>query len=283
MRKDKTEGVSEKDMDTVIAIHNNMNENTWQQVVEWEKLVNDPSKAEPGRESKLLKFCGRPDELSPKARLKVLFGHPAPFDRHDWTIDRGGKEVRYIIDYYHDESAVQMDKTPKNMTDAQSMQSIKVDVRPALDSPASIFARLVLMPYMQIKGTTKYNPPPFFAPKVMLKAEEGKVQRINQDWAEIAKKCAAKKDALAVCQSEEACRAASVALQVCTASVVCPSVAAAFVECTTGGDGGKKQEVDMKKAAAAFSAVVQCLELFEIDSLKMIGKDSSEIVKKETK
>ena len=23
-----------------------------------------------------------------------------PFDRHDWTVDRCGKEVRYIIDYY---------------------------------------------------------------------------------------------------------------------------------------------------------------------------------------
>jgi cytochrome c heme-lyase len=118
--------VAERDMDTVIAIHNNMNENTWNQVLEWEKIINDPSKAEPGRESKLLKFCGRPDEYSPKARLKMLFGHPAPFDRHDWTIDRGGKEVRYIIDYYHDESAVQKDKTPQHMTDPKAMQSIKV-------------------------------------------------------------------------------------------------------------------------------------------------------------
>jgi cytochrome c heme-lyase len=126
VRKNKTEGVAERDMDTVIAIHNNMNENTWNQVLEWEKIINDPSKAEPGRESKLLKFCGRPDEYSPKARLKMLFGHPAPFDRHDWTIDRGGKEVRYIIDYYHDESAVQKDKTPQHMTDPKAMQSIKV-------------------------------------------------------------------------------------------------------------------------------------------------------------
>lgn len=23
-----------------------------------------------------------------------------PFDRHDWYVDRCGKEVRYIIDYY---------------------------------------------------------------------------------------------------------------------------------------------------------------------------------------
>lgn len=275
VRKDKTEGVSEQDMETVIAIHNNMNENTWNQVVEWEKLVNDPSKAEPGRESKLLKFCGRPDELSPKARLKVLFGHPAPFDRHDWTIDRGGKEVRYIIDYYHDESAVQRDKTPQHMKDAASMQSIKVDVRPALDSPASILARMVLMPWRRLQGETGYNPPPFFAPKVMLQAEESKLERIKQDWRDIATKCLPKKEALAACTSEEACRAASVALQACTASVVCPSVAADFQTCTSlAASESASKEADLRKAGAAYSALVQCLELFEIDSLKAMGKES---------
>eukprot|EP01032_Pedospumella_encystans_P014549 gene14549-16701_t len=281
VRKDKTEGVLEQDMETVIAIHNNMNEHTWQQVVEWEKLVNDPAKAAPGRESKLLKFCGRPDELSPKARLKVLFGHPAPFDRHDWTVDRGGKMVRYIIDYYHDESAVQQDKKPRHMTDAASMQSIKVDVRPALDDPSSILARLVLMPWRQFQGATKYNPPPFFAPKVMIQAEEGKLQRINSDWKEIANKCAPKKAALAECASEESCRAASVALQVCTASVVCPSLAAAFLECTSATSAdGKKQEVNMAKAGAAFSDVIQCLELFEIDSKKAMGLENVDLDKK---
>lgn len=81
VRKNKVEGATEKDMDTVIAIHNNMNEKTWMQVLEWEKLR--PSVG-PGREPKLLRFLGRPNDLSPKARLRVLFGSPAPFDRHDW-------------------------------------------------------------------------------------------------------------------------------------------------------------------------------------------------------
>jgi hypothetical protein len=30
--------VEERDMDTVVAIHNNMNENTWMQLLAWEKL-----------------------------------------------------------------------------------------------------------------------------------------------------------------------------------------------------------------------------------------------------
>lgn len=35
----------------------------------------------------------------------VQFFREYPFDRHDWFIDRCGKEVRYIIDYYHQESS----------------------------------------------------------------------------------------------------------------------------------------------------------------------------------
>ncbi len=44
---------------------------------------------------------GRPTELSPKAWFYTrLYGGIRPFDRHDWTLDRCGREVRYVIDYY---------------------------------------------------------------------------------------------------------------------------------------------------------------------------------------
>ena len=60
-------------------------------------------------------------EYSPKARFGALIGFKPPFDRHDCVIDRDGKEVRYIVDYYHD-------KDPSNP------DATKIDVRPALDS-----------------------------------------------------------------------------------------------------------------------------------------------------
>ena len=120
VRKNKTEGASEKDIVDVVAVHNNMNEKTWKQVLIWEDLVEN--KFEPT----LLRFLGRPDELSPRARLKMLFGHPEPFDRHDWYVDRGGEEVRYIIDYYHDESNTGNDKRPKNMHDATSPKASRL-------------------------------------------------------------------------------------------------------------------------------------------------------------
>jgi cytochrome c heme-lyase len=30
-------------------------------------------------------------------------GGAVPFDRHDWIVDRCGKEVRYVIDFYFNE------------------------------------------------------------------------------------------------------------------------------------------------------------------------------------
>lgn len=38
--------------------------------------------------------------MSPKARVNTLLGYTAPFDRHDWVVDRCGTRVEYIIDFY---------------------------------------------------------------------------------------------------------------------------------------------------------------------------------------
>ena len=52
-----------------------------------------------------------------------------PFDRHDWTIDRCGKPVRYVIDYY---GGANEGKNPV----------FHCDIRPALDSPSALFDRV---------------------------------------------------------------------------------------------------------------------------------------------
>jgi len=54
-----------------------------------------------------------------------------PFDRHDWLVDRCGKSVRYIIDYY-DGGAV----------DPNSYQFALLDVRPAMDSWGACWDRM---------------------------------------------------------------------------------------------------------------------------------------------
>lgn len=40
---------------------------------------------------------GRPQEYSPKARLLNFLGYKLPFDRHDWIVDRCGREVKHLL------------------------------------------------------------------------------------------------------------------------------------------------------------------------------------------
>lgn len=123
-RKGKADGVREDDMDTVVQVHNTMNERTWEEVIDWEKRFHCDECQNP----KLKRFQGKPHDLSPAARFRVWFrGYPMPFDRHDWILDRCGKtEARYIIDYYYREGP----------------DPIEIHVRPALDSVSAAFDRL---------------------------------------------------------------------------------------------------------------------------------------------
>ena len=57
-----------------------MNEMTWSQVKRWEALhSHDNGQSNSG--SRLVRFLGRPDELSPRARVKALFGGWYPATR----------------------------------------------------------------------------------------------------------------------------------------------------------------------------------------------------------
>jgi cytochrome c heme-lyase len=38
--------------------------------------------------------------MSPKARINTFLGYTAPFDRHDWVVDRCGTKIEYVIDFY---------------------------------------------------------------------------------------------------------------------------------------------------------------------------------------
>jgi len=138
IRKDKGEGVEEKDVATIVAIHNNMNELSWNELMAYERL-NHPSSKEG---VKLLKFIGRPDELTPLATLWSWCGYGLPFDRHDWTIVRDGEPVRYVIDYYHDET--QEDELP-GLHSQDKVKSITMHVRPALDSFGAAFDRVRML------------------------------------------------------------------------------------------------------------------------------------------
>ncbi|GFG33847.1 hypothetical protein Cfor_11048 [Coptotermes formosanus] len=122
----KDEDIAPKDMDDIIRIHNANNEQAWQEVLKWEALH-----AKECGYPKLKSFGGRAKDYSPRAWIRYWMGYELPFDRHDWIIDRCGKEVRYVIDYY-DGGSVQ----------PGSYQFAILDVRPAMDSWQNIWDRM---------------------------------------------------------------------------------------------------------------------------------------------
>ena len=112
-------------MDHIIKIHNANNESAWQEVLKWEALH-----AKDCTNPMLKSFGGKAKDFSPRARFRGLMGYEMPFDRHDWIIDRCGKEVRYVIDYYDG------DLQPG------THEFANLDVRPALDSVDAVWDRM---------------------------------------------------------------------------------------------------------------------------------------------
>jgi len=166
-------------VESMVSVHNFLNEGAWAEIVEWErrfagglkrgwemcKRGEQGSMAGAGLEAganeaeviqpKLIRFMGRPKEMTPKAAFIQIMGkiYPSafayvhssvwmvwielmitrtepPFDRHDWFVQREykgqKKEVRYVIDYY---------SGPPEPTGEPVFY---LDVRPALTPTAAI-------------------------------------------------------------------------------------------------------------------------------------------------
>jgi len=133
--------IQQNDMDAIIKIHNRNNEDAWREVLKWEALHATECMC-----PKLKSFSGKAQEFSPRARLRSWMGYELPFDRHDWIIDRCGKDVRYIIDYY-DGGAVD-----------ETYRFALLDVRPAMDSFENVWDRMKVA-YMRWRFTDKEDEP----------------------------------------------------------------------------------------------------------------------------
>ena len=124
----------DKDIEMLVDIHNFLNEGVWQQICKWEKLAAKSNKVIPSSNPQgpiLKRFEGRPSEPTWKARILSAFKitNP-PFDRHDWYVQRGEKEIKYVIDYY---------SAPSSEPDSATFH---VDVRPAVNSFSSLGHRI---------------------------------------------------------------------------------------------------------------------------------------------
>eukprot|EP00977_Amphora_coffeiformis_P015504 scaffold4528_cov162-Amphora_coffeaeformis.AAC.4 len=254
-RKNKLGDTKEDEIDSVVALHNNMNEKTWTRVQEWESVTADG-------QPKLLKFTGRPTDLSPKAMFKhYVLGHPLPYDRHDWTILRkDGTTVRYVIDYYYDETRAREDaaSAKPDLKDTQATPSLLVDVRPALDGPNELWNRIITMPVAQVQHKTKYEYLPL-APTSEMKsqvkesvsvwasiqaaasdkaAEEDdsndlrltkqQAEALVQDFGKALKACPTQQKRLNACTTDDDCAKASVDYTLCLSKIICPIQHQAF-------------------------------------------------------
>lgn len=277
-RKGKADDVDERDMPNVVAIHNAMNEGTWGEVLDWERRFHCDECNNP----KLRRFQGRPHDLSPAARFRSMFrGYPAPFDRHDWVIDRCGKQdVRYIIDYYYREHT-QGDEDP-----------IELHVRPALDSAGAAWDRIragayafrsALFPGQAAGGgspatdssgaqpTSAQPGVPQTADDAAVSEEEfeflrtltpEKIEAISDD---VKQGCA--KIGLALAQSKadpEAFEKANVSLNYCMASKICKPEAAAFMAAMESASGSE---------SAAYSSMTSCLDRFHIMARRVMTQN----------
>lgn len=121
----KNDDISQKDMGDIIRIHNANNEQAWKEVLKWEALH-----AKECGNPRLKSFGGKAADYSPRARIRSWLGYELPFDRHDWIVDRCGKEVRYVIDYYDGD-----------VVDSEYKFAL-LDVRPAMDSWENVWDRM---------------------------------------------------------------------------------------------------------------------------------------------
>lgn len=115
------------DMSTVVPLHNSVNERVWNYIKLWEKGQ--------GSEScggvQLTSFKGDSKKLTPRAWFRSsILGLPKPFDRHDWTVDRCGKTIDYVIDFYSED-------------DSSAGPQIFLDVRPKLNSFEGVRLRVL--------------------------------------------------------------------------------------------------------------------------------------------
>ncbi|KAK4989758.1 Cytochrome c1 heme lyase [Elasticomyces elasticus] len=109
-----------EDMRSIIPIHNAVNERAWKEIKEWERGRGADTCGGP----KLVSFSGQSTALTPKARLNSILGYAAPFDRHDWVVDRCGTNIDYVIDFYAGKDEGRKGKS----------LNFYLDVRPKLNS-----------------------------------------------------------------------------------------------------------------------------------------------------
>jgi hypothetical protein len=162
-----------------------------------------------------------------------------------------GTTVRYVIDYYYDESQAQetSDSAQPKLHDRQATPSLLVDVRPALDGPSQLLAR-VQMPYKIATSQTTFAPLPLKGTPAManqvqesinvwqsiqalrnkellqeeqaMKISPTQAKEIAESFAKVLKDCRVQQERVQNCDSDGDCTKASMDLTMCMGPILCP-------------------------------------------------------------
>ena len=241
---------------------------------------------------------GNPYQLSPKARIKSWLGFGFPFDRHDWFVDRGDRQVHYVIDYYYNPSGPA--NAPLGSAEAAAgagpllTTSIHVDVRPAVEDFSSAVDRLLRFPSRALAALKR---PRFFAegidPSKVPPEELGKAacvsdeKKIAEDEARVeaaALKASAKAaaqgggggggagDEVDKCHpileklkregpsmSDDERRSTQVALNYCMGRALCPGDAAAYMRALEASKASGGVGAAGGNEEEAFGAMTKCV------------------------
>jgi len=134
--------IEPEDAPMVSHVHEHVTEFTWASIMEYENLHMSQCKT-----SRLSRFYGMDGIYSHKAKILSTLGMaPKPFDRHDWIVDRCGKEIKYIIDYYSYEEV--------DTKTGEAEVSYFIDARPA-PTLGGLYDRTSLA-YIKWKGGEKW-------------------------------------------------------------------------------------------------------------------------------
>ena len=120
--------IREEDKFDVAAMHDFITSGTWSEIMRYEELHPETTE-----QVTLSSFHGMDGIWSPKAVFVHYYNYLRygvdiwPYDRHDWIVNRGDREVRYVIDYYGEGD------------------EYTIDARPALDSIDALIDRVKIV------------------------------------------------------------------------------------------------------------------------------------------
>jgi hypothetical protein len=203
-----------------------------------------------------------------------------------------GTTVRYVIDYYYDETRARETEESgmPSPHDHDATPSLLVDVRPALDGPAQLYARAVQMPYKMWTKQSEYEPLPLrgtpemtqqvhesievwkaiqrsrreqveaetaptSAPEAdaVLIVSDERAMQIANDFARAMRDCTKQRRAVENSASDEEGSRASMDLTMCMGERLCPVQHKSLVKTLSGDDDAKIE--------AALETLTECVLL----------------------